>query len=196
MALSTSAKSVALACVIAVVLATGAALWLGWFGGRHVLHGRLVDYHKIYDTFWDVACDTAMDGSDRGCYIQYVDVYRPRPEFAAAMVEVVVHAGDDGLPDPHVRFDIEPGLSFRDTTVSVEIPGGVTALDVSHCASNTCRFSGADGRAILESWRDGTALILTIDEGRDGPTSRSWPLENMAMILNDFTAQRRARNLP
>ena len=32
------------------------------------------------------------------------------PDFAAAMVEVVYHPGEDGQPDPHVRFDIEPGI--------------------------------------------------------------------------------------
>ncbi|QGX99812.1 hypothetical protein EI983_16670 [Roseovarius faecimaris] len=174
----------------------GAALaWAYWPRGA-VLDGRKVDYHAIYDSFWDVACDTAVDGSDRGCYVQYVDVYRPRPDFAAAMVELVYHAGADGRPDPHLRFDIEPGLSFQASRLAVTGAAGVTPIDVSHCASNTCRMSGDTARAILAALRAGEALTLEIDEGRDSPARLSWPLGNMDTILDDLGAQRAARGLP
>ena len=139
-----------------------------------------------------------MDGTDRSCHIQYVEVYRPRPEFAAAMVDVVMHdGGDEGL-DPHVRFDIEPGYRFRNARVRVETADGPVPIDVSNCATNTCRFSGATGRAILEAWRKGTKLHLEIGEGRadPDPAKLSWPLANMGAILDDFAAQRRARGLP
>lgn len=187
-------KSVLLGVIVIVGL--GAAGW--WWVQRddHSLPGRKVDYHEIYDVFWDVACDTAMDGSDRLCYVQHVDVYRPRPEFAAAMVEVVVHEGEDGQPDPHVRFDIEPGLSFRDAAIRVVTPDGPIPIDVSDCATNTCRFSGEDGRAILAAWRQGSALELVIDEGRDVPAQLSWPLGNINAILDDFAVQRAKRGLP
>jgi hypothetical protein len=176
---------------------TGLAAWsAGWFEKGQILPGRISEYHKVYDGLWDVACGTAMDGTDRNCYIQYVDVYRPRPEFAAAMVEVVMHQGADGQPDPHVRFDIEPGLSFRDAKVSVEAAEGRVPIDVSGCDTNTCRFSGERGRAILEAWRKGSKLHLEIDEGRAEPARLSWPLENMEIILGDFAAQRAARQLP
>lgn len=197
MALKTPARKLVLAALAAALLVTGVAVLLFRLtSSGHELAGRLVDYHKIYDRFWDVACDTAMDGTDQGCYIQYVDVYRPRPDFAAAMVEVVVHQGDDGQPDPHVRFDIEPGLSFTDTTITVTTPDTDIPIDVSDCPSNTCRFSGAEGRAILDRWRTGTAINLTIQEGRDSPATLRWPLENMGTILDDFATQRQARDLP
>ena len=189
-----SARALILSIAVLALVAGGIFWWT--MRDDHKLPGRLVDYHKIYDVFWDVACDTAMDGSDRLCYVQYVDVYRPRPEFAAAMVEVVVHEGADGQSDPHVRFDIEPGLSFQNTMVGVKTEDAMIPIDVSGCASNTCRFSGDEGRAILANWRKGSAIELVIEEGRDTPAQLSWPLGNINEILDDFAAQRAERNLP
>jgi len=185
-------RAVASLCLLVIVAAT--LVW--WLYPRQTLPGRLVDYHKIYEPFWDVACDTALDGSDRRCYLQYVDVYRPRPDFAAAMVEVVYHAGEDGTPDPHVRFDIEPGLSFRDTGLVVETSDGEVPLDVSDCRSNTCVITGDAGRDMLEAWRDGTSLWMEISDGGDESVRLAWPLDEMATILEDLAAQRKARNLP
>lgn len=184
------AFALALAC-----LAAGALGWAFWPRGQG-LEGRKVDYHRIYDTFWDVACDSAMDGTDRGCYVQYVDVYRPRPDFAAAMVELVYHPGEDGRPDPQLRFDIEPGLSFRQTTVAVNVVGGALPIDISQCAGNTCRIAGGAARAILAGWRAGASLEWQIDEGRGPPARLTWPLRHINAILDDLAAQRAARGLP
>lgn len=182
-----------LVLIIAAVAATG--LW--WVRSEdHTLAGRKVDYHKIYDVFWDVACDTAMDGSDRGCYVQYVDVYRPRPDFAAAMVEVLFHTDAQGQPDPHLRFDIEPGLSFEDTRIAVQTTSDSLPIDISHCSGETCRLNGDAARKVLADWRIGETLRLTIDEGRDSPAQLSWPLQNINAILDDLAAQRAERGLP
>lgn len=186
-----------IAFAIPCVLLLGLTIWqLGWSAGPAGLPGRLVDYHKIYDGFWDVACDTAMDGSDRRCYIQYVDVYRPRPEFAAAMVEVVMHEGDGDVPDPHIRFDLEPGLSFLNTEIVIESQTGSIPIDVSHCAVNTCPISGDVARQILSHWHSASAITLEIREGRPEPARLSWPMENFDKIFEDFGAQRALRNLP
>ena len=182
---------------ILVLLLAGLVGWqIMRFSEDGKLPGRKVDYHAIYDRLWDVACDTAVDGSDAGCYVQYVDVYRPRPDFAAAMVEVVMHPGDGGRPDPHIRFDIEPGLSFADARLWVETPQGDVLASLAHCPGNTCRFSGEVARTMLLDWRDGAALYLEIGEGRAAPARLRWPLGNMAAILDDFATQRAKRGLP
>ena len=89
-----------------------------------------------------------------------------------------------------------PGLSFRETRVSVVTEAGKIPLDTSDCRSNTCRRSGPAGREMLEVWRKGSALELVIDEGRSEPAISVWPLSNINAILDDFAAQRQARNLP
>lgn len=181
--------------VVALIL-TISIWWSGLLTPAQKLEGRLVDYHEIYDGLWDVACDTRVDGSDKRCYLQYVDVYRPRPEFAAAMVEVVFHVGRDGLPDPHVRFDIEPGLSFQKSRIVTMGGASEQVLDLSDCPKNTCRFNGNQGREILKHWRNGSTLRFEIDEGRGVPSVLNWPLQNMDAILDDFAIQRRSRELP
>ena len=148
-------RRITYALAIPAVALLALVIWqICWQPQRQTLPGRLVDYHAIYG-LWDVACDTAMHGTDRGCYIQYVEVYRPRPEFAAAMVEVVMHPGADGQPDPHIRFDIEPELSFRHTYIHTVLPEGPRAVALTHCAGNTCRVTGDAARALLREWRRG-----------------------------------------
>ena len=101
--------AVALAPMALAVLVT----WgVGLIRFGQTLPGRITDHYQTYDG-WELACDMAKDGSDPRCYAQYVDVYQPRPDFAAAMVEVVMHEGAHDAPDPHVRFDIEPGAALR-----------------------------------------------------------------------------------
>ncbi len=175
---------------------SGLTSWqLGWLEPRQTLPGRISTYHKVYG-FWDVACDTAMDGTDQLCYIQYVDVYRPRPDFAAAMVEVVMHGGADGRADPHVRFDIEPGFTFRDTRIAVITPSGAQTVDIAHCKGSTCRISGEPARVLLTTWAKGSVMTLEIEEGRAQLAQLSWPLNDIVPILEDFAAQRSARDLP
>lgn len=187
-----------MAGLLLIVFIAGMAAWrAGWldFGGQ-TLPGRLTEYYKTYDRFWELVCDSALDGSDRRCYAQYVEAYRFRPDFAAAMVEVIYRPGDDGRADPHVRFDIEPGLSFGDASVTVETPDGGLLVDVSGCRSNTCVFSGEAGRTILQSWRRGSSMHLKIDEGRAEPVELAWPLGEMDALLDDLGRQRAERDLP
>ena len=185
------------AFTLPVLVLLGLVVWqLGWLAGPDKLPARVSEYHKVYDGFWDVACDSALDGTDRRCYIQYVDVYRPRPDFAAAMVEVVMHEGPGAQPDPHIRFDLEPGLSFLDATIAIEGPSGPLAVDVSHCAVNTCPISGDAARGILAQMLEADALTLRINEGRSEITQLSWPLETFPVLFDDFAARRAERDLP
>lgn len=185
-----------IAFALSVLALLGLVVWqLGWLEQRQTLPGRLSEYHKVYG-FWDVACDTATDGSDRRCYVQYVDVYRLRPDFAAAMVEVVMHEGADGRPNPHIRFDIEPDFTFRNTTMAVLTPAGAQPVDISHCAVSSCRIIGGPARDLLRMWRRGSAITLDVGEGRAVPARLSWSLDDINIILDDFAAQRAARNLP
>ena len=57
------------------------------------LPGRLITFKKTFDGWWDVACDTAPDGTDARCYVQYVDPYRVTPKLRAVMVDFFVSAG-------------------------------------------------------------------------------------------------------
>ncbi len=184
--------------ILAVAVIALAALWLtlNRRTGRE-LPGRIPEYHKVYDGWWDVACDTAMDGSDRRCYVQYVDIYSPRPNFRAAMVEVIYRPAADGSGEPVITFDIEPDLSFRDAELSVSRPdGSYHRLTTGTCSGPKCSVSGIPATDMLAEWRRGQRLILTIREKDGNMLRRSWPLENINAILDDFADQRAARKLP
>jgi len=179
--------------LMALAVLAGWGLGLIRFG--QTLPGRITDHYATYDG-WELACDTAMDGTDPRCYVQYVDVYRPRPDFAAAMVEVVMRKDAQGRPDPHVRFDIEPGLDLSDGGLSVVTASGAAPVDLSGCSGHSCVVSGDAGRALLRAWRDGESLRFEIAEDRDAPRVLSWPLAPMGRMLDDFAALRREHGLP
>lgn len=179
--------------VLALAVLAGWGLGLIRFG--QILPGRVTDHYAAHDG-WELACDTATDGSDPRCYVQYVDVYRSRPDFAAAMVEIVMRKGAQGRPDPHVRFDIEPGLDLGKGRLEIATADGVVPVDLSTCRKNSCLFSGPDGRALLDIWRRGTELRLTILEKRGEAVQLAWPLSGMGPLLDAFARARRARDLP
>ena len=69
-----------------VLIAIGAALCLASAGytplSAYKFTGCLLTYHKVFDVWWDVACDTAPDGTDARCYAQYVNVHAHDRTFA------------------------------------------------------------------------------------------------------------------
>ena len=68
------------------------------------LPGRLITFKKTFDGWWDVACDTAPDGSDPRCYVQYVDPYRVQPKLRAAMVDFLYRRRADGASEPVITL--------------------------------------------------------------------------------------------
>lgn len=182
---------------VVAVLALGLALLLPNRHQGQKLAGRHSEYHKVYDGWWDVACDTAMDGGDRRCYVQYVDVYSPRPDFRAAMVEVVYRRATDGSAEPVVTFDIEPDLSFRDVALSVSrADGSQHPLNTGDCSGPKCSAAGTAATKMLAEWRKGYSLSLTLREKGGTMRQLSWPLGNINAILDDYAEQRASRNLP
>ena len=69
------------------------------------LDGRLITFKKSFDGWWDVACDTAPDGTDARCYVQYVDPYRTTPHLRAAMVDFLYRKTTGGKAEPIITFD-------------------------------------------------------------------------------------------
>ncbi len=189
--------------IILVVAVAGLATAFVLFGRNQgqKLAGRHSEYHKVYDGWWDVACDTAMDGGDRRCYVQFVDIYSPRPNFRAAMVEVVYRRSGDGAGEPVITFDIEPDLSFTGAEIAIIRPDGSQhLLPIGACSGPDsgpkCPVSGDPAAGMLKQWRQGESLSLTIREKDGSKLERRWPLGKINAILDDFDAQRRARNLP
>ena len=130
------------------------------------LPGRLIAYKKTFDGWWDVACDSAPDGSDARCYVQYVDPYRYPPNLRAAMVDFLYRKSADGNSEPVIRFDVEPDLSFAsDVKMSiVDEDGSEKLVPVDECRTEKCVFSGTPAQVMLVRWSGAKLLRLKIKE--------------------------------
>ncbi len=168
---------------------------LSLFGQR--LEERQTSFFKNYDGWWDLVCDAKMDGSNEHCYLQYVDVYSPRPDFRAAMVELTYSRDEAGKSQPHLLFNLEGDLSFRQTRMVVRDANQVeTPLALTGCDGAACSIRGDAAKAMLAEWSKGQNLQIELIE-RDGqPKQLSWPLGNIPEILQVLAEQRQARNVP
>lgn len=162
------------------------------------LPGRLITYHKGFDVWWDVACDTAPDGSDPRCYAQYVDVYSPRPNLRAVIVDFLYRRGADDRPEPVITFNIEPDLSYAKDAEMLVIrnDGSKSRIDASSCPTAKCVYTGDVGRRMLDAWSDAKTLVLLIKEKSGKTVERRWPLGNMAEMIRIIAEQRKKRGLP
>lgn len=162
------------------------------------LAGRLITFKKSFDGWWDVACDTAPDGTDARWYVQYVDPYSYAPNFRAAMVDFLYRKTTGGSAEPVITFDVEPDLSFaRDVKMSiVAADGRERPIPVGGCKSAKCVFARTSAHVMLVRWSGAKLLRLRIRESSGAEVVREWPLGNMREIVQIIGAQRKARGLP
>ena len=176
--------------LLGLIFVAALAAWqLGPVRFGQTLPARVTDHYETYDG-WQLACDTAKDLSDPNCYLQYVDPYRPRPDFAAALVLLQMKDGK-----PELMFGIEPGLKFTEARIEMETSNGRVPLDFSDCRKNSCTFSGQAANDLLDRLKTGQTLHLQLAE-KDGPVNLSWPLQSMTQMLDDFAVERQKRGLP
>lgn len=183
-------------------LATVMALMLVTMGTAAVhadtLPGRLITFKQTFDGWWDVACDTAPDGSDARCYVQYVDAYRTQPRLRAAMVDFLYRRAANGGAEPVITFDVEPDLSFaRDVRLSIiTADGAEKEIATTACPRGKCIIAGGLAQAMLIRWSRAKTLRLRIREHGGEIVVREWPLGNMREIVRIIAEQRKARGLP
>ena len=152
----------------------------------------VVDFSSRYDG-WDTACDRHKEREEQRCYVRYVDVYAPRPQFGAAFA--FVQWGEDRRPS--VDFSFERGTRFRDGGFAVtEGDGNVWALDTARCAANRCELTGDEADALFAALTPGRDLTLRFADRYGRIWERQWPAGGFAAALADFRAQSVARGLP
>lgn len=149
-----------------------------------------VDPHGL----WTAFCDWREENGapHKRCYIRYVDVFSPRPDFAAMFLFVT--------PEPDgsmVDFGIEAGTLFdpdgfrivRDgeTTWSTRFPGCLTGL--------SCGFRGGDGAELLQDMRAGGAFRFTFTDRHGAPRDLTWSLDGFDAAWTAFAEQARMRDL-
>lgn len=153
----------------------------------------VVTYQQAYG-IWDTVCDQRGDGEarEKRCYIRHVDVFSPRPNFAAQFLFVT---NADGVS---VQFGIEPGTLFLpgrfrlqrggDVVWSTRHPGCLTGV--------SCAFDGEAALELLTEMVTGGTFAFDFRDRHGASQSLRWSLEGFAAALDDFNTQSTARELP
>lgn len=143
---------------------------------------------------WNSICDEreARGTLQQRCYIRWVDVFSPRPKFAAQFLFVTPAA-----QGPEVAFGMEAGTLYAPGNFRIlgddgpiwqtNRPGCLTGL--------SCRFTGEGAADLIAAMQSGTAFRFTFRDRHGQSQDLTWPLEGFSEALADFTAQSRARNL-
>lgn len=124
------------------------------------------------------------------CYIRYVDVFSPRPDFAAQFFFVV--NGDEGL---EVDFGMEAGTLFSLNGFRIEDMGGDIwkTRRVGCLTGLSCTFEGEDADVLLQAMQDGTAFRFTFRDRHGNPRDLTWPLAGFSDAMADFAEQSKLR---
>lgn len=153
--------------------------------------GEWVVTHQTRIGGWDSMCDerTTGDTLEQRCYVRYVDVYAPRPNFGALFLFVTA----DG-----VEFGMERGIRFGVTGPRITRGGkDVWQENRFGCRRGwTCKLGPADAQAFLDIAADSDALAFTFTDRDDRPQDLNWDLSEFAEVLSDWRAQSQARDLP
>lgn len=176
--------------LLALLLCLAAPLAAQDREGRDTPGDWIVDHHASFG-LWDSMCDHRdTDGATkRRCYLRYVDVFSPRPAFAAQFVFVT--------PGPRIEFGIEPGTLFRMDGFRIEKDGKVTwsAPKPACLAGLACIYDGKPAEWLLGHMTDGGVFVFVFTDRHGQPQSLRWDLAPFAAAHQDFREQASARGL-
>lgn len=150
----------------------------------------VVDHYKPFG-LWDSICDHRMTGDVKEvrCYLRYVEVFSPRPNFAAQFVFVT--------PGPEVEIGLERGTRFPKDGIRIEGTGG-TLWSTNRILCRTgfaCTFAGDEAQTLLTAMTDGTTFAFDFTDRHGMPRELRWDLTAFADALADFTRESTARHL-
>ncbi|MDJ0824000.1 MAG: hypothetical protein QNJ16_00715 [Rhodobacter sp.] len=137
--------------------------------------------HQASFGLWDSLCDT-RDAETR-CYLRYVDVYRPRPQFGALFAFVERLNGAE-----RVTFGLEFGRAFGPGRIEIKASGGTQwalAPDICQGAAE-CILAGRDADAILDAMATGETVAIAFTDQYGDEQARIWDLSQFAAALADL----------
>ena len=150
----------------------------------------VVDHHRAFG-LWDSMCDHRVTGdqTEQRCYLRYVDVFSPRPQFGAQFFFLT--------PGPEIEFGLEAGTLFPpdgfrivsegQTTWSAPQPGCLVGL--------ACLYDQDDAATLLEAMAAGGSFKFTFTDRHGQPQNLEWSLSRFADAVADFNAQSGQRGL-
>lgn len=152
-----------------------------------------VTHYESYG-IWNSVCDERgpTEALTQRCYIRWVDVFSPRPNFAAMFLFVT--SGEDGAA---VEFGMEPGTLFLPGDFRIEKDGAVIWFsNRPGCLTGlSCLFAREEAAELLLAMRNGGALRFTFRDRHGQGQDLTWPLDGIADAIADFERNLNARGL-
>ena len=150
----------------------------------------VVDHYKPFG-LWDSICDHRETDSakEERCYLRYVEVFSPRPAFAAQFIFVT--------PGPEVEIGLERGTLFPKGGMRIEgTDGPLWSTDHILCRTGlACIFTGDDAETLLTAMEGGDVFAFDFRDRHGSQQSLRWDLSIFADALADFRREATARGL-
>jgi len=158
--------------------------------GRDTPGEWVVDHYHSFGQ-WDSVCDHRITSElrEERCYVRYVDVFSPRPKFAAQFLFLT--------PGPSVQLGVERGTRFADTGIRIESGTEVTwqTADRDCLRGRDCAFSGDEAVALVGAMGSSETFVFAFRDRHGDARELRWDLSSFAPALDDFRMQAAARGL-
>lgn len=138
---------------------------------------------------WEVFCGQFAEEAAERCWIRYTDVYSPRPNFKAVVMNIV----PSDRSDAGIRYDI--GVEATDSWINGGITVGDWFLGLSRCLVGTCTVDGDTADALTAQWRDADETTIRFFELGVTRVELTWSTVEFAAALDDFQSAAAARGL-
>lgn len=151
---------------------------------------------KVFEThgIWSTICDERHENGElrQRCYIRYVDVFSPRPDFAAMFLFVTPDAGN-----ARVEFGLETGTLFDPNGFRIEREGRpVWAAARPGCLVGLrCVFDGAQGSGLVKHMISGGAFRFAFRDRHGTARDLTWPLDGFAQAYAAYRKHASERGL-
>lgn len=186
-------KALITSCVLALPIAGTNPVTAQDLDGNDTAGNWVVTHFEQFGIYLS-SCDQRPENGalKQRCYLRYVDVFSPRPNFGAQFFFVV--KGDQGL---EVDFGMEPGTLFSPNGFRIEGDGGDIwkTRRVGCLIGLACTFKADEADTLLQAMQDGTSFRFTFRDRHGQAQDLTWPLAGFSDALSDFYEQSSLRGL-
>ena len=158
--------------------------------GRDTPGEWVADHYQSFG-LWDSICDHRVtdDLREERCYIRYVDVFSPRPKFAAQFLFLT--------PGPAIELGVERGTRFAEGGIRIEKETAVVwrTEDRGCLRDRDCDFSGDGAEELINAMSNGGTFVFEFHDRHGDNRELRWDLTPFAAALADFRAEAANRGL-
>ncbi len=160
--------------------------------GRDTASDWVVRHYKPFG-LWDSICDERMERGvlKQRCYLRYVDVYSPRPDFLATFA--FIHPQDGATI---VEFGFERGTRFEAGGFHIEREGATAWTLGDRCLqSPKCELAKEEAANLLSAFSKGGVLVQQSSDRRGTDWQLEWDLARFGEALADYRQASAERSL-